>query len=58
MLILQKLEEPSSLMIIKEVPAERIDTAHAGARALQVIAHCIHHGPDHGLLYETADAYH
>ena len=43
---------------MKQVPEERIDTAHAGARALQVMAHCIHHGPDHDLLYEAADAYH
>ena len=31
---------------------------HAKARAFQVMAHCVHHGPDHNLLHEAADAQH
>ena len=43
---------------LKESPEERIDTAHAGARALQIVAHCVHHGPNHNSIHEAADAEH
>ena len=43
---------------MKQSPKERIDTAHAGARALQIVAHCFHHRPDHNLIHKAANAAH